>query len=192
MKPALVASFTLALMTYAASGTASAAASSVRCDDALAKQQVERLVGVLVNGSLDPHPVNRTSSWSSWPKLAKPILDILRNTSLAGHTYQITRDNTVHLVVQGKKGFELSASKWNPSGVTLYTCSYTFAGKLSDLSASSLSLYSSDKLVLTDNHRSKSLTVTSGGRKRLVTLVFASPHSWVSPVNYQMSFKQVR
>lgn len=192
MKAALVASFTIAIMTCAAASTASAAASSVRCNDALAKQQVERLVGVLVNGSLDPYPVNRTSSWSSWPKLAKPILDILRNTSLAAHTYQITRDNTVHLVVQGKKGFELSASKWNSSDVTLYTCSYTFPGKLSELSASSLSLHSSGKLVLTDNHESKSLTVTTGGRQRLVTLVFASPHSWVSPVNYQMSLKQVR
>ncbi len=192
MRPALVASLTTAILTYTAAGTASAAASAVRCDDTLSKQQVERLVGVLVNGSLDPHPVNRTSSWSSWPKLAKPILDILRNTSLAGHTYQVTRDNTVHLVVQGKKGFELRASKWNPSGVTLYTCSYTFPGKLSELSASSLSLYSSNKLVLTENHASKSLTVSSGGRKRLVTLVFASPHSWVSPVNYQMSLRQVR
>lgn len=192
MKPALLASLTIAMLTYAQASTAAAAASSVNCNDMLAKQQVERLVGVLLNHSLDPHPVNRTSSWSSWPKLAQPVLDLLNNVSLAGHTYEVTRDNTVHLVVQGKKGFELSASKWNSSGVTLYTCSYTFPGELRELSASSLSLYTSGELVLTENHKPKSLTVTSHGKKRLVTLIFASPHSWVSAVNYMMTFKQVR
>lgn len=192
MKPALLASLAVATLAYAPAGTASAAASSVNCNDMLAKQQVERLVGVLLNNSLDPYPVNRTSSWSSWPKLAQPVLDVLRNVSLAGHAYEITRDNTVHLVVQGKKGFEMSASKWNRSGVTLYTCSYTFPGELRELSASSLSLYKADKMVLTENHKSKSLTVSSGGKKRLVTLIFASPHSWVSAVNYLMKFTQVR
>lgn len=165
-----------------------AAQTAVNCDDPFTKQQVERLVDVLVSKTLDPFPVNRTRSWKSWPEMARQIHDI-RNAKQSSRTVYATRtNNVVHLLLAGQNSYKLVASKWGGSDVTVYTCSYRFPGKLEDLDHRTLTTIHSQKKRISKDHRAGEVTIyeQNSSQKRLVTLVFVSPHSYVRKVHYAL------